>query len=387
MEKLRILVFVVGFLGYLDILSAVDFREFDGYQGKLTYEEVERKMEKFLQKNPGVSGFYQLTPYALYVGDFDQQQIDYVLYLGKNNSDACLGSYLHKGLKGARIAIDPGHFGGAFAELEERFIKIPPSKSKNGQEIYFAEGDLTYLTAVELKRLLEAEKAVVFITREGVGKGAIKEEFSVWRKKHPHLQTESLSKLFRMYYNIEDLRTRAQKINDFSPDITLIIHYNMHLDDTGQEGNELLTLSNYNLAFIPGAFAHGELKSKEDRYEFLRLLLGDTAEKSLELSQCIVEEFVRYLNVPLISQRDKVSYIEKACLFQAPGVYSRNLALTRLIHSPLCYGETLIQNNQDEAYKLAFFDGCELESPCSHRIQQVAQAYFEGIKKYFHAQK
>ena len=64
-----------------------------------------------------------------------------MLHLQKSRSDIFHELCSHKGLKGARIAIDPGHFGGAFAELEERFVKIPACKTKNSQEIYFAEGD------------------------------------------------------------------------------------------------------------------------------------------------------------------------------------------------------------------------------------------------------
>ncbi len=44
--------------------------------------------------------------------------------------------------------------------------------------------DLTYLTALELKRLLEAEGAVVMVTRPGIGQGALKENFYEWREVH-----------------------------------------------------------------------------------------------------------------------------------------------------------------------------------------------------------
>lgn len=380
MKKMYAVVFVVSFLVCLAGLPAVDFRDFDCYQDKRTYEEVEKKIKNCLEKNPEIRGFYRLTPQALYIGDLDRQEIDCVLYLKRSGPDIFHERPMRKKLKGARIAIDPGHFGGAFAELEERFIKIPASKTKNNREIYFAEGDLAYLTAIELQSLLEAEGAIVFISRAGIGRGVIEEDFFSWKEKHLDLQAESASKLFRAYYNAEDLRKRAEKINDFSPDIAIIIHYNA---DAADPENAFFTQSNYSLAFIPGAFGSGELKRKEDRYEFLRLLLTDTVEDSLELSGYIVQEFVRHLDVPLIAQNDTAPYIEKACLFQAPGVYCRNLTLTRLIHGPVCYGETLIQNHEEEAYRLASCDVSIMETPCSSRIKQVARAYFEGIKQYF----
>lgn len=371
--------FVMSFFICLATLSAVDFHKFDAYQNKLAYEDVRQKIIKYLEKSTDLKNFYKLTAQALYIGDIDQKQIDYVLYLRKNGPNPLRKNSKRNGLKGARIALDPGHFGGAFAELEERCVKVAAAHTKNNQDIYLAEGDLTYLTALELKNLLEAEGALVFISREGRGKGAIKEDFFEWKKRHPDLSDDNLSKIFRTYYNREDLRKRAEKINDFSPDITLIIHYNTHQVQAGT----FLTKSNYNLAFIPGAFGPEELKKQEDRYEFLRLLLTDAVEESLELSRCIVQEFYCHLNVPLITAKDTTSYIEKVCLFQEPGIYCRNLALTRLIHSPLCYGESLVQNNEEEVYRLALQDSYIGQIPCSSRIQQVAKAYFEGIKRYF----
>lgn len=365
-------------------LFSFDFQEFDTYQYKITYKEAQKKIEKYLEKDPEIRDFYQLTPEALYVGDFEYHQLDYILYLNPDAPFTDNRSTLHQGLKGAKIALDPGHFGGMWGELEERYVKIPAAKTKHGQEICFYEGDLTYLTAIELKHLLEVEGAEVFLTREGIGEGALHKEELAWIAVSP---SNHGSKLFRAYYNRKDLRKRAEKINAFSPDVTLIIHYNAHLSEAEKADNNPFTQSNYNLAFIPGAFGFGELKGIEDRYEFLRLLLTDTLEQSLDLSRYIVREFVHHLDVPLITPHDTTSYIEKACLMQELGIYSRNLALTRLVHSPLCYGETLIQNNEDEAYRLAAGDVFIMNIIASKRIQEVARAYYEGVKQYFGAQK
>lgn len=381
MKRCLILNIIFLFFAFVNLLS-VDFHDFDTYQHKLTYQEVEQRIKSYLEKDSEIRNFYKLTPQKLYIGDLEHQQIDYVLHLNENVS-ITPRLFTHKLLKGAKIAIDPGHFGGQFAELEERFIKIPSAKTKNGQGIYFCEGDLTYLTAVRLKQLLEDEGAIVFLTRAGIGKGALEEDFFAWMKRHPEFKSKPSSKVFREYYNREDLRKRAEKINAFSPDITVIIHYNAHLTAEEKKAKVFFTKSNYNLAFIPGAFSLGELKEEGDRYEFLRLLLTDNIRDSLNLSRYVAQEFVRQLDVPLITQKETASYIERACLMQEQGIYCRNLALTRLIHSPLCYGETLIQNNEDEVYRLASEDIFIMDIPCSNRVESVARAYFEGIKTYF----
>lgn len=371
------------------LLYSYDFSYFDCYQNRLTYEEIKIKIENYLEKDPEIKKFYQLTPEAFQVGDLEHGQTDYVLHLKPASSLNQTASILPGGcvkrsdLRGMKIALDPGHFGGMFAELEERYVKIPAEHTKDGQPLCFYEGDLTYLTALELKRLLEAEGAIVFMTRSGLGKGALEQDFFSWLMNRSDLVDTLLSRLFRNEYNREDLRKRAEKINAFKPDITVIIHYNAHLSESEKKARLFFTQSNYNLAFVPGAFGKGEMKESEDRYEFLRLIATNDIENSIKLSEYVVAEFVNQLQVPLIAHTEKNSYLSSVCLFQKEGIYSRNLALTRLIHGPLCYGETLIQNNQEEAYKLSSRDSFIQGIPCSKRVEQVALAYFEGIKHYF----
>jgi N-acetylmuramoyl-L-alanine amidase len=378
---------VIFFTIFCSYLFSWDFSDFDVYQNRFTFQEIERKIIKYLEKDPAIQKFYQLTPDALHIGDLEQQQIDYILHLRTQDlisSDSC-SSFTN--LMGAKIAIDPGHFGGIYAELEERYIAISQEKTKNGQAIWFCEGDLTYLTALALKCLLEQEGAEVMMTRAGFGKGAIEEDFSSWLQKHPGIEEQfsSLSKCFRSCYNKEDLQIRAEKINAFSPDITVVIHYNAHLTDSEKKAHSIFSQTNYNLAFIPGAFCAEELKEKRDRYEFLRLLVTDHIEESTELSRHILTQFVEQLEVPLIAQDEKTSYTDSVCLFQEEGIYCRNLLLTRLVHTPICYGETLVQNNEEEVYRLSSEDGRIMGVVCPKRIEQVAEAYFEGIKQYYRA--
>src|SRR5208283_831994 len=63
--------------------------------------------------------------------------------------------------------------------------------------------------------------------------------------------------LFRSFYNNLDLRARAEKINAFNPELTIIIHYNAGPGETCS--------SNYNMTFIPGSFLKNELSNKAAR--------------------------------------------------------------------------------------------------------------------------
>jgi N-acetylmuramoyl-L-alanine amidase len=357
---------LISFLTISQRVFCIDFHDFDQYQYRLTEEEVRHKINKYLEKDRAISKYYRLTSEALYLGNLTNEEVDYILYFG---SQEARSTKLPSSLKNARIAIDPGHFGGQFAELEKRYIKIPAEKTKDQQSIHFYEGDLTYLTSLRLKELLEDEGALVLITRLGMGQGATQ-------------ASSGKGSSFRKFQNRADLIARSEKINAFSPDITIVIHYNAHLREDEKINKSLLTKSNYNLAFIPGAFCAGELSHDTDRYEFLRLIVTNTIEQSLRLSEHIVTQFVSQLQVPLIDKEEKTYYTDTSCLIQKTGIYCRNLAMTRRVHSPVCYGETLIQNNFEEVYRLASKNSSIAGIPCSERIMEVAQAYFEGIKSY-----
>jgi N-acetylmuramoyl-L-alanine amidase len=358
----------------------IDFNEFDKYQFQFTKSEIEKRVKKYLEKDSKIRSHYKVTKDALYIGDLDHNKIDYVLNFKTKKNQKIKKSKNKRSLKGLKIAIDPGHFGGDYARLEDRFTNIFLEDPK--EEIFFDEGTLTYLTAMELKDLLVADGAIVFCTRGGIGKGALDDDFFEWLKKNTKhwKSSKALDHLFRAYYNREDLLQRAAKINAFNPDITLAIHYNTNFT---QKDSAVKT--NYSLAFVPGAFCGGELDKVRNRYEFLRLLVTNHMVESIRLSENLAKQFVTKLKVPLISNNEIASYIDNFCLKQKDGVYSRNLALTRLVHSPVCYGETLIQNNKNELIRLSKKDTTIDNILCSKRIKEVAQAYYDGIKRYLNS--
>lgn len=349
-----------------------DFSDFDSYQKKLKFDDVQKKIDTFLKKDPGIEAYYKITPNSLTLYN-KNQAVDYILEFEDQTPLQEKGQ--KQDLRGMKIALDPGHFGGIYAGLEERFISIG--------KVHFDEGTLTFLTALHLKQLLEQEGAIVFLTKENIGEGAYPEGFFDWLKHNPQVWlTKPLNKIFRLDYNPLDLRARAEKINQFGPDLTLIIHYNSHHAEGDLPSNHFTTASNYNLVFIPGAFCKDELADLDARYEFLRLICTSDLQNSLDLSHHVLAKFSEILKVPVVEASDDIRYLGKCCLKLEEGVYARNLALTRLVHGPLCYGETLIQNNAQE-YKILGKKNFQINGiPCSIRIKEVAEAYFEGIKAY-----
>ena len=377
--------------------NEVQFDDFSAYQKKFSKEFVLEKIHRYLQKDPSLENYYMVTEEGLHFFSSPEDKVlgnsEYTLFFGKDDVCSTVVKSIKEGNKpfeGFRIALDPGHFGGDLAFVEDRFIDMLPVCEIGEREgIQFNEGTLTLLTAKVLKELLESSGAEVFLTRNSLAKGAVDLSFDEWlekvyqKGKKSELDLSSKKKKFRSQYNALDLKVRAQKINAFQPDVTLFIHYNSHKAEDKETGKTKVTPENYNMAFIGGAFMEGELKQKRDRYEFLRLIVSDDLEKSAILSKFVVEEFQKQLAVGIIGENKETSYLEKSCIQVSEGVFSRNLALTRLVHGVLCYGESLCQNNEQECLRL---NNCEvvidgIKGP--KRVLQVAKAYYNGLLAFY----
>ena len=101
----------VFFLIVLNHLFGFDFHDFEAYQNRYTREQVERKIKTYLEKDSAIQTDYELTSDTLILED-------YILHLRKEPLAAA--SRKSRSLRGAKIAIDPGHFGGRYAELKQR---------------------------------------------------------------------------------------------------------------------------------------------------------------------------------------------------------------------------------------------------------------------------
>lgn len=356
--------------------------EFDVYQKQLSKDYVTEKISYFLKYSDEITNYYEVTEEAfiLYASPEDKAlgNAEYCLKFGEEAPEPKPFSFP---LSQAKIAIDPGHIGGKFSRLEERYVEM----EHEGNALYFDEGSLAFLTALHLKKKLEEQGATVFLTRKGIGEGAYSENFFDWLKEHPEFWEKgvSLSTIFRRHYNRLDLRARAQLINEFNPDITLFIHYNAIDSELSDSSRTKATNRNFNLVFIPGAFCQGELANSEDRYHFLRLICTQDLEKSSEVAQDLVHRFTSHLQVPPLNTSKKQACGFESSLISAEGVFCRNLALTRLVKGPLCYGETLIQNNLEEALELSKNNASVNGIPCSKRVIDVAEAYYEGTVSLF----
>jgi hypothetical protein len=312
-----------------------------------------------------------------------------------------------KPLNGYRFVIDPGHF--AFdslsSRLEDKYIDLYLHSGKDSSRVLFYESQLTWQTALILKMKLENAGAIVFLTRRSDFCTSLGKTFEEWKSQDypraldsmlalypydPNLKMLKSGKLkdnksiFKFVFRDIELRKRAALINAFHPDLTIIIHYNVdELNDPWKKTSS----RNFCMAFTGGAFKAGELADPEKRFDFLRLLLTDDLEQSIYASGLATAAFKSELDVPLAKSSD-ATYLRDNCLPAGPpGVFCRNLSMTRLVQGPLIYGETLFQDNAGECQRLAkeshdpvwrksYFTIAEVED---FRVSEVADAYFTAV--------
>ncbi len=313
----------------------------------------------------------------------------------KNNS---------KPLEGLRIALDPGHFSGNAKEAiwEGRLARL---RMPDKRVLQVFESELTFTTALFLRDTLEKLGATVLLTRKKMGWTAFDKSFSKWidedltdavisELREGYISKATANKLlistnkkyiYHVFFQRYELHQRAKKINEFRPHFTLIIHYNADSQNRKYDGhgNQLTTKSDYNMAFVPGAYIAGEMRYKEQRLNFARIVLSDQIERSMELAYFISTRLNERLKVPAYPLNGSQRYMQKVANYTGyEGVYARNLALTRMINGPLCYGETLYQDNANEmeqlSHKTVFIDGIKT----SKRVRQVAMGYFDGVMDY-----
>lgn len=311
-------------------------------------------------------------------------------------------------LSGIRIALDPGHFAHNFetAKMERKYVRLRASDFGTENDIQLFEARLTWITASILRDKLEEDGATVLVTR-GENTSATGKNFDDWYKSDfkTNLESdfktgiidsleyseylknsESRLKTLRGYFMKHELRVRAEKINQFHPDLSLMIHFNVDEKNVpDHEGYHKPHDMNYAMMFVGGSFTAGELDKLSDRILFFRQFLSNDIQKSILLSAMIHQSITNHMKVPSYKDLPELSYINNYCIpvkNDSSGLFHRNLALTRMVYGTIAFAEPLLQDNRKEAILLNQND-CEWKGqkvPC--RLVQMAESYHEGIKNF-----
>jgi N-acetylmuramoyl-L-alanine amidase len=261
-----------------------------------------------------------------------------------------------KPLAGLKIALDPGHLGGKWAKMEERWFQVG-----NSQPVQ--EGDLTLTVARLLAaRLRELGAKVSFIRnsnepitakrpddfrelarkiliKNGVPqpRGDVLDPNDPAREQTIRWQSEIL------FYRYSEIRRRAALVNfKLHPDLVLCLHLNA--EGWGDPNSPSLTDANHLHLLVNGSYLAEELEFDDERFEMIRRLLSRAYDEELPLADTIAVAMAHATGLPSYQYPTTNSTTKVG---SSGYVYARNLLATRLYRCPVVYCEPYVMNSSD----------------------------------------
>lgn len=298
-------------------------------------------------------------------------------------------------LAGLTIALDPGHLGGSWAKMEERWFQI-------GNAEPIKEGDLTLQTAKRLApRLQELGAKVVFVHSKAGPVTSLRPEdlrsearaSLKSRGVHPILQTykdpgdpekeNSIDwEAERLFYRVAEIHVRAKRVNQtLKPDLTLCLHFNA--EPWGDPGNPTLTDIDHLHLIVNGAYAESELAYDDVRYQMLLKLLSQSFDEELGIAESIAHSLSETTKLPAYHYNGDNAHAVGTSGY----VWARNLLANRLYHCPVAYVECYVMNSREffDRFQAGEYDGRREFNGAMHKniYAEYADGVTQGVADYF----
>ena len=241
-------------------------------------------------------------------------------------------------LEGMRIAIDPGHIGGDWARMEERWFVYD-----GGSPV--REGDMTLAVANLLKPRLEALGAEVSLVRETSEPVTALRPDSLMDVAGSSEASEAgdLQRLAeRLFYRTAEIRARAKRVNeDLKPDLVLCLHFNA---DPWGDPNEPTLVDRHHLhLLLNGSYTPEEVALADQRYAMLEKLLSRTHTEEAAVGATVAEVFAQASGLPPFLYPPGA---RNALMVSGnPYLWARNLLANRLYEAPVLFMEPYVMNS------------------------------------------
>ena len=301
-----------------------------------------------------------------------------------------------KPLSGLRLALDPGHLGGKWAKMEERWFQVDSSQPVQ-------EGDLVLKVARLLAPRLRQLGAKVFFVRNSNEPVTAKraDDFRELARKIlikngvPHPRPDVLDpndpekeQTIRwqseiLFYRYSEIRRRAVLVNTkLHPDLVLCLHFNA--EGWGDPNNPALIDANHLHLLVNGSYLQDELEFDDERFEMIRRLLSRAYDEELPLADTIAAAMARETKLPPYEYPTTNSTTRVG---SSGYVYARNLLATRLYRCPVVYCEPYVMNSRDAFARIQAGDyegvrnvnGIERKSI----FREYADSVVDGLVEYY----
>src|SRR5438094_1887951 len=301
-----------------------------------------------------------------------------------------------KPLSGLRIALDPGHLGGEWAKMEERWFQVGGSPPVQ-------EGDLTLRVARLLAPRLRDLGAKVSFIRSGnepitpkrpddfkqlarrilIKNGVPQPRTDVLDPNDPEKEQTIRWQSQILFYRYSEIRRRAVLVNTkLHPDLVLCLHLNA--EGWGDPNHPTLTDKNHLHLLVNGSYLKDELELDDERFEMIRRLLSRASDQALPLADTIARAMAPATTFspseyPTTNSTTKVGTSGYG--------YARNLLATRLYRCPVVYCEPYVMNSNDAFARIQAGDyegtrninGTERKSI----FREYADSVVDGLVDYY----
>jgi len=383
------------------------WKTLEKYQGTITHDEFERLLRQVYATHGISDELIRLEPdFACILMNRDEQTW-FTLRFAKDEASRkpapgkwrVAKSRPHRKraglLAGLKIALDPGHIGGKWAKMEERWFKLGDARPVE-------EGEMTLrvakLLAVKL-RALGARVSFVRKKNEPVTpfrpkdfKGAARQVLKAAGTENPREDFDSKDDPLReqtvrwqseiLFYRMSEIRQRARLVNSrLHPDLVLCLHFNA--EAWGDERNPTFIDKNHLHLLVNGSYLESELAFDDERFEMVRRLLSRTYDEEIKIADTVAATMAKKTQLPPYQYTT-----ETVTKVGTSGyVYARNLVATRLYQCPVVYFEPYVMNNSEVFARVQAgdYEGTRpingLERPSIYR--EYADSVVDGLVEYY----
>jgi N-acetylmuramoyl-L-alanine amidase len=291
-----------------------------------------------------------------------------------------------KPLDDLHIAIDPGHIGGDWAKIEERWLLV-------GDGPPILEGDMTLLVAKLIKPKLETLGARVSMVREKTEPITPLRPDSLMDIAADSADAldspDALRKLAeRLFYRTAEIRARAKLVNEsIKPDLVLCLHFNA--DPWGDSNNPTLVDRTHLHLLLNGAYTAEEVMLADQRFALLEKLLRRTHEEEALVGATVADVFAAKSGLPpFIYPADSPNALP---VNGHPFLWARNLLANRLYDCPVIFMEPYVMNSTIDLPRLQAGDYEGLREingkPRPSIFREYADALAEGLARHYAEQR
>jgi hypothetical protein len=384
-----------------------DWSQLEAFQETITRDEFEKLLAQVYAPNAAAKGIIDIEPDAAVIKTSLTPPVTWRLRFAPDTASAKApprfwrpaaslpAAAPDQPLAGLKITLDPGHLGGAWAKMEERFFQIGESRP-------VAEGDMTLRVADMLAPKLRALGAEVTSVRDAAEPATEARPETLRDAARSELAERGITAPRELYngpedplrgstvqaesellfYRISEIRKRADLVNKkLRPDLVLCLHFNA--EAWGDPLHPEFVPRNHLHVLVNGCYSPGELRLDDQRFEMLLQLLSRASPEETAIADDVASALASATKLPAY-QYTTGNAVHAG---SNPYVWARNLLASRLYHAPVVFLEPYVMNSEVvwERVQAGDYEGEQMIGGELRRsiFREYADAVVEGLRVHY----